>query len=158
MTNLNLLEIQTSMSPNFTDFSWNQFCFFFFIPLMWYALLSRTILWETTIIKPFVRQTKLITCSPQEEPNYRGDFGKSQSSLFNLWKERPSQALPSFWDLFLLRTEVSQTLWRKSLLSTLSQEPPRWAGVSSHGLSPHASPPTLLSKEIWFYTLTQLLP
>lgn len=49
---------------------------------------------------------------------------KSQSSLFNLWKGKALAGPPAcFQDLFLLGTEVSQTLWCKSLLSTLSQEP-----------------------------------
>lgn len=95
MTNLNLLEIQTSMSPNFTDFSWNQFCFFFFLPSMRYALLSRTTLWETTIIKPFVRTNKIDNMFTPGRAELQGWARNHRAVCLTFGKERPSQALPS---------------------------------------------------------------
>ena len=80
MTHLNLLEIQTS-SPISLDQPFHLLCD---------TLFSRTALWETTIIKPFVRTNKTDNTFTPGRAELQGWVRNHRAVYLAFGKERPS--------------------------------------------------------------------
>lgn len=113
MTHLNLLEKQTS-SPISSKQPFHLLCDMLF---------SRTALWETTIIKPFVRTNKTDNMFTPGRAELQGWARNHRAVYLAFGKERPSQALLNVSETCFFSEQQFARHCGVSLLSTLSQEP-----------------------------------
>ena len=137
------------MSPNFTDFSWNQF----FLPSMRYALFSKTTLWGTTIIKSFVRTNKIDNVFTPGKAELQGWARNHRAVCLTFGKERPSQALLSVSETcFFSEQKLARHCGERVCFQPSPRNPHVSRGVQPWPFPSRTSPNSAVQRNPMLYT------